>query len=71
MPLYYIEHGCNGHTEQSPESVELAGFVEVSAYAVFSAWLFYDLIPGERRECAFVVRDASEGWRLKINLSLC
>jgi len=67
MPLYYIEHACNGHTDQHRPGVELADFAEASA----TARLFRDLVPGERRECAFEVRDASDGWRLKMNLSLC
>ena len=26
MPLYYIEHECNGHTERSSEGVDLTDF---------------------------------------------
>ena len=71
MPLYYIEHACNGHTDQHHHGVELADFAEASAYAVSTARLFHDLVPGERRECGFEVRDASDGCRLKMELSLC
>jgi len=31
MPIYYIDHECNAHTEQSPCGVELADFAEASA----------------------------------------
>ena len=71
MPLYYIEYECNEHSEQSSNGVDLANFAEAAAYAVSAAPLFHDLIPGERRGCAFDVRDASEGWRLKIALEVC
>jgi hypothetical protein len=71
MPLYYIEYECNGHTERSFKGVDHADFAEAAAYALSAAPLFQDLIPGERRECAFDVRDASEGWRLKIALAVC
>ena len=66
MPIYHIEHECNGHTEQSPHGVELASLAEVTAYAIATARLFQDLIPGERRDCAFKVRGTSEGSRLNI-----
>jgi hypothetical protein len=71
MPLYDIEYECNGHTERSFKRVDLADFAEAAAYALSAAPLLQDLIPGERRECAFEVRDASEGWRLKIGLEVC
>jgi hypothetical protein len=71
MPLYYIEYECNGHTEQSSNGVELADFAEAAAYALSAAPLFHDLIPGERRGCAFDVRNPSDGWRLKIALEVC
>ena len=69
MPFYYIDHECNGHTEQSP-GIELADFAAAGAYALSAARLFHDLVPGERRECAFEVREPSGGWRLKIELAL-
>ena len=70
MPLYYIEHECNGHTECSSEGVDLTDFAEASAYALSAAPLLHDLVPGERRECTCEVRDA-EGWRLKMALEVC
>jgi hypothetical protein len=70
MPFYYIDRECNGHTEQS-SGVELADFAAAGAYALSAARLFHDLLPGERRECAFEVRELSGGWRLKLELGLC
>jgi len=67
MPLYYIEHECNGQTERSSEGVDLTDFAEAGGYALSAAPL-HDLLPGERRECACEVRDA-DGWRLKMVLS--
>jgi hypothetical protein len=71
MPLYDIEYECNGHIEQRSKGVDLADFAEAAAYAVSAAPLFRDLIPGERRECAFDVRNSSDGWSLKIALAVC
>jgi hypothetical protein len=71
MPLYYIRHACDGQARQSSQAVELPDLTEASAYALSAAPLFRDLIPGERRQCAFEVRDPSEGWRLKMELALC
>jgi len=45
MPIYHIEHECNGHTEQSPHGVELAGLAEVTAYAIATARLFQTSYP--------------------------
>ena len=70
MPLYYIEHECNGQTERSSEGVDCADFAEASAYALSAAPLLHDLVPGERRECTCEVRDA-DGWRLKMALAVC
>ena len=66
MPLYYIEHECNGQTERSSEGVDLTDFAEAGGYALSAAPL-HDLLPGERRECTCEVRDA-DGWRLKMVL---
>jgi hypothetical protein len=71
MPLYYMQHECDGHARQSSRAVELPDLVEASAYALSAVPLFRDLIPGERRQCALEVQDPSEGWRLKIELVLC
>lgn len=71
MPVYDIRNECNGRTEQSHEGVELADFAAAGAYALSSARPFRDLaVPGERRKCAFEVRDASEGLRLRMELSV-
>ena len=71
MPCFQIERQCNGHTEQDRRNiVELADFAQAGAYALASAPVFHDLVPGERRECAFAVRD-SEGWLLNMELVLC
>jgi hypothetical protein len=70
MPLYYIEHECNGQTERSSQRVDRADFAEAGAYALSAAPLLHDLVPGERRECTCEVRDA-DGWRLKMVLAVC
>jgi hypothetical protein len=71
MPVYYINHECNGHRERCPRVVELGDFAEASAYALSRARFFQDLVPGESRECAFEVRDAATGLSLKLELSFC
>jgi hypothetical protein len=54
------------------EGVELGSVEQAGAHALAAApQMFNDLLPGERRECALSVRDESQGWRLKIDLSLC
>ena len=70
MPLYYIEHECNGRTKRTSQGVDRADFAEAGAYALSAAPLLHDLVPGERRECTCEVRDA-EGWRLKMALAVC
>jgi len=62
----------HGHTAQDCEGVELDSVEQAGAHALAAApQMFNDLMPGERRECGFSVRDESQGWRLKIDLSLC
>ena len=71
MPRFFIDHHCNGHTTSVTNGVELDSVEQAGAYAVATApQVFKDLVPGERRECAFEVRD-EEGWRLTIDLTLC
>ena len=72
MPRFQIERQCNGHTDlHQGGAVELVDLAHAGAHAVAAAPEFHDLVPGERRECAFEVRDSLEGWRLKIELVLC
>ena len=72
MPRFLIDSHCNGHTAQDCEGVELDSVEHAGAHALAAApQMFNDLMPGERRECGFSVRDESQGWRLKIDLSLC
>jgi hypothetical protein len=72
MPRFFIDHHCNGHTARDLDGVELDSVDQAGAYAVGSAaQVFRALVPGERRECAFEVRDDAEGWLLKIDLTLC
>jgi hypothetical protein len=66
MPRFLIDYHCNGHTAQDCEGVELDSVEQAGAHALATApQMFNDLMPGERRECAFSVRDESQGWRLK------
>jgi hypothetical protein len=72
MPRFLIDYHCNGHTAQDCEGVEFGSVEQAGAHALAAApQMFNDLLPGERRECALSVRDESQGWRLKIDLSLC
>jgi hypothetical protein len=72
MQRFFIDHHCNGHTARDLDGVELDSVEEAGAYAVgSSAQVFRALVPGERRKCAFEVRDDAEGWLLKIDLTLC
>jgi len=72
MPRFFIDHHCNGHEAQDGEGVELDSLEQAGAYALAAApQIFKDLIPGEKHECAFAVRDEARGWRLNIDLTLC
>ena len=72
MPRFYIDHHCNRHTARDLNGVELDNVEQAAAYAIASApQVFTDLVLGEQRECAFEVRDDTQGWRLKIDLTLC
>ena len=72
MPRFLIDYHCNGHTAQDCEGVELGSVEQAGAHALATVpQMFNDLLPGERRDCALSVRDESQGWRLKIDLSLC
>ena len=59
MPRFLIDYHCNGHTAQDCEGVELDSVEQAGAHALAAApQMLNDLMPGE-------------GWRLKIDLSLC
>jgi hypothetical protein len=72
MSRFFIDHHCNGHIARDCEGVEFDSVEQAGSYALAAApQMFKDLIPGEKRECAFAVRDESQGWRLHIDLTLC
>jgi len=72
MPRFYIDRHFNGHTARDLDGVELDSVEQAGAYAIGAApQVFNGLVPGEERQCAFEVRDESQGWLLKIGLTLC